>query len=143
MAKQFVIFDNYNNEEDEYTWDDIMYDLRGIETENKIICIADLGLWNGRHKAYKLLDNKLLSAMFVERSCDYAKFWIDGYGNLRSKQMHHDGTNLLLFRELKQHEDTAAMQNFMRKIYNGEVTSADITRNTRALGVYFKKIYNI
>ena len=132
MAKQFVIFDNYNNEEDEYTWDDVMYDLRGIETENKIICIADLGLWNGRHKAYKLLDNKLSSAMYVERSCDYAKFWIDGYG-----------TNLLLFRELKQSEDTVAMQNFMRKIYNGEVTSADITRNTRALGVYFKKIYNI
>ena len=49
----------------------------------------------------------------------------------------------MLFRELKQHEDTVAMQNFMKKIYSGEVTSVDITRNTRALGVYFKKIYNI
>ena len=37
MTKEFVIFDNYNNDEDEYTWDDVMYDLRGIETENKII----------------------------------------------------------------------------------------------------------
>ena len=143
MGKEFVLFDNYDREEDDYVWDDIIHNIDGINTANKIICIADLGLWGGRKSAFKLFNNKLSSALFVGSSCNYIKFWIDGRGNLRSKQSHHDGTNYLLFRELKYNEESKAAKNFMNKIYYNKVTAADISRYTSSLGKYFEKIYNI
>ena len=146
MATKHVLFKNY---EDDYSFNENGYysfksEIHGIKTENKIICIADLGLWSGRKQAYKLLGNDLSSVLNVINS-DYndIEYWIDGYGNLRARLGHHDGTNYVLFRELKKPDDSIVMQTFMNKIYNGNCTKQDITRYTDSLKKYLGKIYNL
>ena len=111
--------------------------------DNRCICIADLGLWNGRRMGYKMLSNNLGSCLFVGRDCDYVEFYIDGRNNLRSNQVHHDGTNRLLFRELKSNISDATLQKFLDKIYNGTVTTKDITRCTSAVGGYVRRCIGI
>lgn len=146
MATKHVLFKNY---EDDYSFNEdgyysFMFEIYGIKTENKIICIADLGLWNGRRQGYKLLNNNLSSVLNVINS-DYRdiEYWIDGYGNLRAKLGHHDGTNYVLFRELKGSDESIAMKNFMGKIYNGQCEKDDIIRCTTSLKKYLSKIYNL
>ena len=138
---EHILFDNYPSADvDTYdyesAWRDIVANCRGVKT-NQIICIADLGLWNGRHSAYKLLGEGLANALYVGRDCEYIKFYIDGKGNFRSSQTHHDGTNKLLFREIKDGVTETAIRNFCSKIYQGSISSADIARYTKAIGHYF------
>ena len=139
MSAEYILFDN-----DEEDYNCFRYDLNGIKTENPIICIADLGLWDGRRQGYRVLSTNLQSVLKVTSgNYHYIKYWMDGYGNLRAELRHHDGTNYILFRELKRPEDSAVMQNFMNKIYNGECTKADISRCTKSLKKYLKKFYDL
>ena len=122
---------------DEFTWDELNCRASGVVLDNRCICIADLGLWNGRKMGYKMLSNNLGSCLFVGRDCDYVEFYIDGRNNLRSNQVHHDGTNRLLFRELKSNISDATLKTFLIKLYTGTATSKDITRYSTSVGKYF------
>lgn len=108
-----------------------------LTINNQILCIADLGLWNGRKSGYKALTNNLNSILSAGISNDYYHIYYDGY-NIRAKDSHHDGTNYYLFRELK--TDTN-YQILLDKLYSGTATNADINRYSRSLRPYVKEIY--
>lgn len=111
-------------------------------TEGRIIEIVDVGLWNGRRMGYNLLNEHNINACLnFKTSCEYGKWWVDSYNNLRSRQSHHDGTHFILYREVKPEITSDQLDNFCWKLYNGKVTSKDITKYTRSLGKRVKDVY--
>lgn len=139
-----------NDTEDELTEDqkmDIVYDEISMDYEaerenlscfldGKIMCIADLGLWNGRRSGYKYLTENLNSIFDVDE--DYNEWYIDDLGDIRCKAVHHDGTNYYLFRAVKPYMNTEILED---KLYEGTATRRDITKYTERLGDYIGKIY--
>lgn len=105
---------------------------------NEIIAIVDLGLWNGRRTGYK--DYAHLQDIMYS-SCDYEKIYVDGYGDLRKTEGHHDGTNTILYRQWKDNISDVQKDNFRNKCYEGCLTQADITRYTESLGKLFNEYY--
>ncbi len=65
-----------------------------------IIVIADLGFWNGRKSGYKVIESGNISDCLYS-DCDYNKWYVDKYGDLRCTAVHHDGTNYYLYRSFK------------------------------------------
>ena len=113
-----------------------------IPTEGRIIEIADVGLWDGRRMGYNLLDEHNIKACLnFKRDCEYAEWWVDSHNNLRSKQTHHDGTNYILYREVKPEITSDQLDNFCWKLYRGKATSKDITKYTRAIGKQVRNVY--
>jgi hypothetical protein len=98
--------------------------------EGKILCIADLGLWNGRRSGYKILGTNL-NTIFNIGSFDYAEFYGDGH-NIRAIEHHHDGTNYYLYRVIR---DGRKIDKLLSAIYNGEEISKS------KLNYYTKSIY--
>ena len=137
------------NDNDLYDWmyetnDMYLEDERmnlNIPTEGRIICIADIGLWDGRRSGYKLYDHNIGECLYLTQNCEYGEFYVDEHNNLRSRQSHHDGTHYLLFREFKPEITSDQADNFCHKINNGKATAKDITRYTRSLGKRIKKVY--
>lgn len=111
-----------------------------IKTEGRIVCIADVGLWNGRRLGYKLYGNNIRECLEFFGSCDYADFYVDRY-DFRCKQTHHDASTYAVFRELKPNLSSNQVDNFLWKIYNGKATQKDITRYTNSLKERIKKVY--
>lgn len=113
-----------------------------IPTEGRIIEIADVGLWDGRRMGYNLLDKHNIKACLnFKRDCEYAEWWVDSHNNLRSKQTHHDGTNYILYREVKSEITSDQLDNFCWELYRGKATSKDITKYTRAIGKQVRNVY--
>ena len=107
-----------------------------ISLPNKILCIASLGLWTGRHSGYKILDNKLNSILYQAQGSYYHVFY-DGY-NVVAKDPHHDGTNYYTFRLIK---DNVNIDNLLIKLYDGTATKTDINNYTKSLRDTVRKIY--
>lgn len=134
---------NYSLDYDEYAG--LMIEDYLHETKRKlnvpcgeILAIADLGLWNGRHLGYKVLGGGVLKQILNVCSGDNAKFYMDSY-NVRAEIRHHDGTNYVLFREVR---ENANIQPLLDKIYNEcECDMKMVSRLTKSLKPYFKKIY--
>lgn len=119
---------------DEMNYQDELDNLN--QETKKLVCIASLGLWNGKKQGYKILNNNLTNLLNVSIG-DYYHLYYDGY-NIRAKDSHHDGTNYYLFRELK----TDTNYNILLdKLYSGTATQADINRYTKSLRPYVKEIY--
>ena len=113
-----------------------------IPTEGRIIEIADVGLWDGRRMGYNLLnEHNIKACLNFKRDCEYAEWWVDSHNNLRSKQIHHDGTNYILYREVKPEITSDQLDNFCWKLYRGKATSKDITKYTRAIGKQVRNVY--
>ena len=115
--------------------DNLKYALKALDHSNGYIVIADLRLWNGRRAGYKLAD-------YVENMLsfqDYNIYFVDRYNNFKAKQIHHDGTNNLLFRAWKDNISEEQKDNFTNKIYEDNFTSNDISRYTVSLGKDLKK----
>lgn len=107
------------------------------ELDGRVLCIADLGLWNGRRTGYKICRNNLNEVMYQAQG-DYYKVMYDG-NNIVAIDCHHDGTNDYIFRELR--EDTN-YEILLNKLYSGEEVSQKlINRYTKSLKPYIKKVY--
>lgn len=113
-----------------------------IPLEEDIIVFADLGLWNGRKVAYRETHKRnIKDILYLDQDCDYGEFFVDGVGNLRSNQMHHDGTNSLLYRMWKPSISGTQKENFLAEVYQGQIDSKKVTRYTTSLGKKIKQIY--
>ena len=137
--KEHIIYDSDNCEYDDYGYcsdfDDEVGNLHK-ELDNRIIIIADLGLWNGRHSGYKVIGSNLNDIMYQSTDGNY-KVWFDGH-NIKARDSHHDNCNYYEFREIKSGVNIDILKN---KIYNGTFTRRDINRYTTSLGKYVKEIY--
>lgn len=150
LASEYVELDDLDERDlwaeayltsDEYLCDEIA-ELGDLWTDDEIIAIGDLGLWNGRVSGYKELNTKQISDCLTEWSgCDYITFYVDQYKNLRSSGYHHDGRNSALFRAWKPGLSYVQKDNFLDKIYRGKVTSRDITRYTTRIGDQISAVY--
>jgi hypothetical protein len=120
-----------------YYFDDELGNLNGIHTEEPIIAIADMGLWNGRRQGYKVCGTSLSSILTVGNNDDIHLYY-DGF-NVRKTSYHHDGTNYILFREFK---PGVNQDKFIDLIYSGEtIDSKTLNRYTRSLRKYVKSVY--
>lgn len=106
-----------------------------VRLPGEVVVIADIGTWRGRVAGYKVL-NDLLSSMF-DVTCDYNEFYSDGH-NIRSRQVHHDGTNYLLFRMLRPDMNPEPL---FRRILDDSFDQALINRYTVSLHPYVAEVY--
>lgn len=120
-----------------------LYDERSnlnIRLSQPIIVIADIGRWNGRFSGYKMIDSGNISDCLYTDT-DMAEWFVDKYGDLRAKAIHHDGTNHYLYRVVKDGVSDTQLENLQDKIYHGRATRADITRITKRLGDEIANVY--
>ena len=107
-------------------------------SSGEVIAIGTVGTWRGYCSGYKKLKS-LENCMYS--SCDYERLYVDSNGDLRKEESHHDGSNSILYRYWKDNITDTQKQNFLNKIYSGEVTSRDITKYTKKCGVDIANTY--
>lgn len=105
-----------------------------------IIVIADLGFWNGRKSGYKVIESGNISDCLYS-DCDYNKWYVDKYGDLRCTAVHHDGTNYYLYRSFKDSASERQINRLKDLIYEGKVCRKDILRVTDRLGDRIGRVY--
>lgn len=109
------------------------------ELQGRVIAIANLGLWNGRRKSYKIMNSNLNSVL---NACggDYLKVYLDRY-DVKSEAVHHDGVNYITYRMLKPNLTEVQIDNFLNKLASGNFDKKDISRYTTSLKSQINKIY--
>lgn len=112
-----------------------------IDVGEEIIIIADLGLWDGRHQAYKLLYKTNIADCLTGTCGDYVTWFVDDRGDLMCRDIHHDGTNLYTYRAWKPGISHAQRSYFMQKVAIGKATRKDITRYTQRIGDKVADVY--
>lgn len=139
---EYELYSLISEENDAYL-DDERTNL-DIET-GRIICIASLGLWNGRVSGYSYEGENINSIFHSHiRGQSEMDFYVEKVGRtleLKADEHHHDGTNHYLYRELKPDLSDEQISNFEFKIYEGKATRADINRYTNPLGQRVQKVY--
>lgn len=131
---KIFLYERCSNMNDIYLEDEKMN--LNKELNNPIICIADLGLWNGRKFGYKILGNNL-NEIFNIGNFDDAH-WYAGKHNIKCIEKHHDGINYYLFRELK---DIKHLDFISEKCIDNMLTSKHISKYTKSLKPYVSEIY--
>ena len=105
-----------------------------------IIVIADLGLWDGRKKGYKVIGTGNVSDCLYD-DCDYLTWYVDEEHELRCDASHHDGTNHYLYRVFRKGTTNDQMEELEMKIYSGMATQEDIDSVTASIGTKIEKVY--
>ena len=120
--------------------DEYLYDERANldkVLDGRILVIGDLGRWNGRVSGYKIIDSQNVKDILYS-DCDYCEWYSDGY-NIRSTQHHHDGTNYLLYRVIREDRN---IDNLLDAIYNGEeISNSKLNYYTKSLHTSIAEIY--
>lgn len=130
------VWDRVYNEID-WSYNDELLNLN-VDTEGEIIAIASMGLWNGRCSGYAILDKNNLKEILYCGNKDFNHLYYDGF-NVYKKASHHDGTNHIMFREVRPDVD---IEKLFDKIYNNKpISKATLNRYTRSLRRYVKQIY--
>lgn len=140
-------FSEVTDEElDNAVWDSINISfedeqrLLSKRLEGRVLAIADLGLWNGRRTGYKILGDDLSGILSCGIGCDEVQVYADRY-NVYAKGYHHDGTNFVEFRELREDRN---YDNLLCKLYNQEPVSRQMVNYyTKSLRPYLKEIYGV
>lgn len=166
--KKYIIWQNYNfNVEDwkdflkeeypEITDENEQYDLisdlndeylqderrnLSVKASGNIIAIADIGLWDGRRIGYKELNsNNIADCLQFEKDCEYVEWYVDQYGNLKSRQSHHDGTHYIVYRAWKKDVTEEQKERILNGLYYGTMSDRTIRRYTESIGKYAANIY--
>lgn len=151
---EFVVDNGLDDDpDDEYDIYQFMIEVNGfylddermnldIEISRPIVAIADLGLWNGRFSGCKELNSRnIKDCLDTFDSCEYHEWYVDEYGDLRCKAVHHDGTNYILYRAYRDEVTDEQIEEFLDKIYEGVATEDDVNTITRKLGDEIARIY--
>ena len=129
---QFVLCQELNRE----YLDDEIANLNQ-DVQGRIVIIADLGFWNGRRDAYKVLDSSNLSdVLFTNDGCDYHEFWVED-GEVRGRGVHHDNTNYYVFRALRTDID----EDLLDIVVNDVASSEQLYVATRSLAPDVSGVY--
>ena len=124
--------DNINFEADYSNLENILSD---IKVSDNIIVIADLGLWDGRRTAYKILDKDATSIISGINYYEYPEIEINENNELYATDVHHDGTNYYRFRIWRSGVSEKVKERFLDSIYYGEVSEDEIVKYTKALRI--------
>ena len=109
-----------------------------IPLDGRILVIADLGLWDGRHSGYKVIDsNNIKDILYGD--CNYVEWYSDGY-NIRGIAHHHDGTNYYEYREIR---EDRKIDNLLKKLVSGKPVSRKmINYYTKSIAKQVNKVYH-
>ena len=105
------------------------------EIDGYIVAFADLGLWDGRHNAAKMVGTNVRDILYS--SCDYIDWYCDRY-NVRCSATHHDGTNHILYRVARTRDDAERLVNL---IAYHDMDEESFRKATRSLRPYIAKVY--
>lgn len=104
-----------------------------------MIVIADLGLWDGRHKGYRMMGGRTLNMAFnAFQGNSYKLVYDSDTDDVKGVDNHHDGTNYYTFREVRKGRDISELQDL---IYSERATQDDIDKYTKPLGKYVRRVY--
>lgn len=106
----------------------------GFKEKMRILCVADLGLWSGRHCAYKIFDN--FGDIFYTE-CDIFTWFIDRYNNFRFVGAHHDGYNHYLYRIIPENVSDEVIERMENVLYEGKNADYYIRKYTLSLGKWY------
>jgi len=114
---------------------DVLYNL-DIKLPGRILVIGDIGTWRGRFSGYKILPGNVKN--IFSSDCDYVEWYAENRC-IKSTMHHHDGTNYLEYRVIREDRN---IQNLLNKIYNQqEVSRQMINYYTRSLYPYIAEVY--
>jgi hypothetical protein len=127
---------NYMVETNAEYLDDERMNLNKV-VDGRILVIADLGLWNGRRSAYKIVGSGNIKDI-LGYTYDYAEFYSDGY-NIRGTECHHDGVNFYEYRIIREDRN---IENLLNDIYDGkEITRQKLNYYTKSLHKAVAEVY--
>ena len=108
-----------------------------IPLGNSVIAFAELGLWNGKKSGYKILKNNVNAIFSISE--DYNEYYVDAW-NVRAKCVHHDGTNSILYRKLK---DNVSVEQIEEILYNNgyKLSPQQMSKYTESLRPYVADFY--
>ena len=133
--------DDYEVSERVYDDLNLYYDDERInldyELPNNIIAIGSVERWNGRFQAGKVMGTNL-NEILNGFNCDDISVTYDRY-NVHSALAHHDGTNYMTYRMIKEGVDGDWLLD--KQVYGGGLSKNDISRYTQSLVPFIKKIY--
>lgn len=109
--------------------------------DGNILAIADVGRWNGRVCGYKELSNNLKDIFKVWDSCERIQLYGENR-QIKGTGYHHDGTNYVIFRKLREDITEVQKEKLLSAIYSNEDNAKNlIKRYTRSIYSDIKKIY--
>lgn len=110
----------------------------------RIVVFATLGLWHGKVRGSRILPEQRLSAI-LHAACrdseEYTVYYDTDDGEVKAKDVHHDGTNRYLFRELVSGFPPDAEEGFLESVKSGAATLGDINKFTAQLGPRVEAVY--
>lgn len=106
-----------------------------VEVDGYIVAFANLGLWNGRVNAAKIIGTNVKDILYS--NCDYVTWYCDVH-NVRSEQIHHDGTNYIIYRVAKNKEEA---EKLVRLVGYWDMSEEGFRRRTKSLRPYVAKVY--
>lgn len=110
-----------------------------VDVGSDIVAIADLGLWNGRRTACKVIGSNLKDCMSVPVG-DYIDWYVED-GDVKIRDCHHDGTNIYVFRAWKDGVKDGEKEVALNLIIMGAADASFLYELTRPLGDYVKNVY--
>lgn len=128
-----VIWSDLENENDGIC--ESFSDCFDIPTEQNIIAVGTLQLWNGYAHGVVEYSNNISECFNVLGRDGYLSLMKDRY-NITGAVSHHDGVNTFLFREWKPCVSERQKQNFMQKGRSGKLSNRDISRYTKSIKGY-------
>ena len=137
---EHMIWSNFEDDDDADTLECEKENLN-IDVGAEIIILAKLGLWYGTVNAWRTISKTNIADCFDTAQGDMCEFYVDDLGDLRCKDVHHDGTNHYLYRMWKPGISESVKFGFLCKWQRGEATRADVTRYTKRIGNYIADVY--
>lgn len=126
-------------------WDDEFGERYGnlnTDLDCEILCVANLGFWNGRRQGYKECGKniaKAISGIFSD-SEEYREIYVED-GEVVGHGYHHDGVHHYQWRLIKKSASQSDIKKLKEQIYNGEDYSELLTKCTKSLAPAVAKIY--
>lgn len=110
----------------------------------RIVVFGVLGLWHGKAHGSRILPEQRLSAI-LHAACrdseEYTVYYDTDDGEVKARDVHHDGTNRYLFRELVSGISPDDEDAFLELVKSGAAKLEDVNRFTASLGPRVESIY--
>ena len=126
-------------------FEDVYEDELNIPINGPILCISDIGRWNGRFAGYKIINKRnIKNCLDICSNYDDMEIYCDR-NNLCANLHHHDGTNYVIFKEIREDKINSSDIDgfFYAKMMNSKndfhKLQNMIQRYTRSLRPYIEK----
>lgn len=113
-----------------------------IQLARDIIAIVDIGRWNGRFNGYKYIrSGNIRDCLHMSKDCEYAKWYVDEDGDLHCRESHHDASNYLRYRVIRDDATDEQIEELEDAILDDSVTEELICAVTLPIGEHIAKVY--